>query len=95
MDIQTIINLVWTAAEKTGPLATVILAVFAITQYRRAEQERGERIKLQELINGCEDMPGLIERVVKGLNDGTNAINSMNDTVRPLVNAVVEKVTGK
>lgn len=93
--MEPILDSLMSAAAKAGPFAAVLALTWGFSQYRRAEQERKERIALQELLHGKDGVAGLIERTVRGLNDATTAITSMNDTVRPLVNAVIEKVAGK
>ena len=85
----------WTAASKAGPFAAALALVWGVSQYKRAEQERAERIKLQELINGTEGNPGLVERTINAINNAANSTNSMTDMVRPLVAAVLEKAAGK
>lgn len=86
------------SVQKAGPFAALLALTWGVSQYRRAELERKERVALQVLLYGTgkkDDPHGLIERTVKGLNDSTHAIQSMTDVVRPLVNAVIEKAIGK
>lgn len=79
----------WEAAKLAGPFGTLLGFVWGYLQYKRAEQERAERIELQKLLIGP---GGLTERVVKGLNDTATSVTAIGDAVRPIINAVVAKV---
>lgn len=95
---ETFLNWLSGNIQKAGPFAALIAIFWGVSQYRRAELERKERLALQVLLYGTgkkDDPAGMIERTVKGLNDSTHAIQSMTDVVRPLVNAVIEKAVGK
>lgn len=92
--MDPVLDWLWTAAGKAGPFATALALFWGYSQYRRAEAERKERLALQELIYGKDGIAGILERTVAGLNAGTTAINSMNVAVRPLLNAVIEKMAG-
>ena len=96
--LETFLEWLSANVQKAGPFAALLCLAWGISQYRRAEQERKERVALQVLLYGTgkkDDPLGIIERAVKGLNDSTHAIQSMTDVVRPLVNAVIEKAVGK
>lgn len=83
---------VWKAAQQAGPFASLLALIWGWSQWKRAEMERAERVKLQELISG---EGGLLERVVKSINDSTTAMIGMNDSVRPIVTAMLDRVRSK
>lgn len=92
--MDPVLNFLWEAAGKAGPFAGALALLWGFSQYRRAEAERKERLSLQELIYGKDGVAGILERTVAGLNASTTSINSMNEAVRPLLNAVIEKMAG-
>jgi hypothetical protein len=92
--MDPVLEWLWNGANKAGPFASMLALLWGFSQYRRAEAERKERLSLQELIYGKEGVAGILERVVAALNASTTSINSMNEAVRPLLNAVIEKMAG-
>lgn len=87
--IEQVFAGLWEAAKIAGPFGALLGCLFGYLMYRRAEQEREERIELQKLLIGKD---GLHERTLKGLNDAAASVNAIGESVRPIVNAVVAKV---
>lgn len=89
--MDNLTDFLWGVASKAGPLAALLCLVWGVSQFRRAEKEREERIAMQLLIHGRDGNDGLLVRVTNALNNAAAAVNSMNDMVRPLIAVVLEK----
>lgn len=87
--MEPFVEAVWAAGKQAGPFGVLLSIIWGWTQYRRAEFERAEREKLHSLVYGD---GGLVDRTIKALNDATVAVQAVNETARPIFNAVIERV---